>query len=119
MQVDPAGAFADRPHRFPHLEDADPQARFDKLWAARTLGRRDCDPALYCHAFRRFLLEDDARCRDAAIWLMRDAWKCDRPLAQAPVGAALIARAIGTPQRCWSRVAALLADPGRGRSPRS
>lgn len=108
---DPSGAFPERPHRFPHLEDADPQVRYQRLWNARSLGRNVLDPDLYAYAFRRFLLEDDAKCRGAAIWVMRDAWKVDRPLRDAPVGAALIARSVGTARRCWTRVAALLADP--------
>ncbi len=102
-------------HRFPSLEHDDPPERYQRLWNARSLGRHRTDPALYAYALRRFLLEDDDPCRNAALWLMRDAWKVDRDLERGPIRAALAGAAMGRCEVFWERVAALLGDPTKRR----
>jgi len=98
-------------HRFPHLEDDDPEERYQRLWKSRTLGGTRTDPALYAYALGRFLREDDAKCRNAAIWMMRDAWKADRELQRAPLRAFMAGSAAGSLTTFWSCTADLLADP--------
>ncbi|MCI0340914.1 MAG: hypothetical protein L0216_07130 [Planctomycetales bacterium] len=98
--------------------EPDAERRAALVHLGRALVSKSRDPSLYESAFRLFLRDPDPRCRDGAIWIMRDDWKERRDRAGSdgprpdsePIGADLAGRVAGDPSAFWRDVRALLSS---------
>ena len=96
------------------FDEPEAERRKKLLWLARQRAGAAEDRTLYVAGLRQVLRDPEAGCRDAAIWIMRDAWKQQRGLDDRPLDVALATAAAGDAATFWRQVIAL-ADAGSAR----